>query len=52
MKSEIILKIEKATKNTYVFVALKNDDPISTLYDKKSAFQKQPKKIKLDMESE
>lgn len=52
MKSEMTLKFEKATKNIYVFAALKDDDPIPTVYVRKSAFQKQPEKIKLIKESE
>ena len=44
MKVEMILKFDKATKNTYVFAATKDDDPIPTVYVRKSAFQKQPEK--------
>ena len=52
MKVEMTLKFDKATKNTYVFAAAKDDDPIPTVYVRKSAFEKQPEKIKLTMESE
>ena len=52
MQPEMTLKFEKATKNTYVFATLKDDDPIPTVYVRKSAFQKQPEKIKLIMGSE
>ena len=52
MKVEMILKFDKATKNTYVFAATKDDDPIPTVYVRKSAFQKQPEKIKLTLEDE
>ncbi len=52
MKVEMTLKFEKTTKNTYVFNATKETDPIPTLYIRKSAFEKQPEKVRLTLESD
>lgn len=46
------LKFDKATKNTYVFTILKDEDPFPTEYVRKSAFQNQQEKKKLTLESE
>jgi hypothetical protein len=52
MKEELKMKFDKATKNTYVFAATKDDAIVPTIYIKKSAFDKQPPEIKLTIESE
>lgn len=52
IKEEQKMKFEKATKNTYVFAAVKEDALVPTLYVKKSAFDKQPQEIKLTLEAE
>ena len=52
MKIEIVLKLGRAAKNTYIFVTKKEYVPINTVYKRKSAFEKQLKKLKLISEME
>ncbi len=52
MKIEMVLKFDRAAKNTYIFVAKNEYTSIPTIYVRKSAFEKQPKKLKLISEGE
>jgi hypothetical protein len=51
MKTEVKLKFERATKNTYVFRAETEGSVIDTLYIRKTAFESQPEEIKVTVES-